>query len=752
MSYPVLWLVVFLFVSTFSISTASDGPKNPDKIFDAIREVHEQLDDDNDGEINESESADYMKNELKEPSEKRKQNFHNNDASISVDDLWKKWIDSEVHNWNVEDVVKWLKETVKLPKYEKTFRDHNVIGKNIPQLATSKAQYVHYELKIMNALDRSKIYLRASDLILFGAINVKEESNEGDKNFLAIKAIHSRLDDDLSGEIDKQESDEYMRDELNGSNTERHDSFHSNDELISVEDLWQNWQLSVAYNWTNEDVISWLKNIVGLPQYEKAFKEKNVDGKSIPMLATNTSNLLHKELGVLNATHRRKIYLRASDIILFGPSPNVQQYYFSDMFVLCIVIVASTLCFFAVQQHSSSKKQIDQLKTNMVHLKQAEQMLKELQENEDYNTIKEREVQLRGEIEEAKKEFERLHQQHSKYEEEKTKLQLVEQEVTELRAALAKAENAVKYNEIRTPTALLQLLIVTYKKEVQHFQQKKQQALAQMQEAKEACEKVNKTKRAVFGSLRLAHGQSIDMVDQKILNAKSALAEVTKNLQERQYRWQQIEFICNFSIINNDEMNRPIIGKSMLTDTMIFGSKGRLDLLDSQITGLSENELLDSEVEAITKRGKFACTSTESSSSQESIHARTISSSDLSKQTAPASPALAQKAIRNIIPTDHLNGKFNGNTSPTSSPTSSTCPEPEKFEKESKSKQKTLEKIYRRSNTSPNAIVTQSLEDLSADKSKNNKKGKTRPSSLIKEKNIRKQKTLISLSRLTNSP
>ena len=34
------------------------------------------------------------------------------------------------------------------------------------------------------------------------------------------------------------------------------------------------------------------------------------------------------------------------------------------------------------------------------------------------------------------------------------------------------------------------------------------------------CDKVSKTRRTLLGSFRLAHGQSIDDVDQKILKAK----------------------------------------------------------------------------------------------------------------------------------------------------------------------------------------------------------------------------------------
>lgn len=54
-----------------------------------------------------------------------------------------------------------------------------------------------------------------------------------------------------------------------------------------------------------------------------------------------------------------------------------------------------------------------------------------------------------------------------------------------------------------------------------------------------------------MGSFRVAHGSSIDDVDNRILAAKSALAEVTHDLQERSLRWRQIESLCSFPVINN---------------------------------------------------------------------------------------------------------------------------------------------------------------------------------------------------------
>ena len=116
----------------------------------------------------------------------------------------------------------------------------------------------------------------------------------------------------------------------------------------------------------------------------------------------------------------------------------------------------------------------------------------------------------------------------------------------------------------------------------------------------------------------MAHGSSIDDVDNRILQgiifffdymcflesyqfllcsfffkAKESLAEVTKDLQERLYRWRQIEKLCNFTIqqnrgevflqhelykqlINNSKKNHQSINNSLHNNPMQrTGSEGK---------------------------------------------------------------------------------------------------------------------------------------------------------------------------------
>ena len=56
--------------------------------------------------------------------------------------------------------------------------------------------------------------------------------------------------------------------------------------------------------WSNEDVITWLNNIVNLPQYSKIFENNYINGKSLLSLNDNT---LKNEFGILAYGHRYEI-------------------------------------------------------------------------------------------------------------------------------------------------------------------------------------------------------------------------------------------------------------------------------------------------------------------------------------------------------------------------------------------------------------------------------------------------------------
>uniref|UniRef100_A0A8C9F7H8 Acyltransferase PGAP2 n=1 Tax=Pavo cristatus TaxID=9049 RepID=A0A8C9F7H8_PAVCR len=68
-------------------------------------------------------------------------------------------------------------------------------------------------------------------------------------SFEAVRNIHKQMDDDANGNVDVEESDEFLREDLNYHDpTVKHSTFHGEDKLISVEDLWKAWKTSEGKN------------------------------------------------------------------------------------------------------------------------------------------------------------------------------------------------------------------------------------------------------------------------------------------------------------------------------------------------------------------------------------------------------------------------------------------------------------------------------------------------------------------------
>ncbi|XP_045130778.1 stromal interaction molecule 2-like isoform X12 [Portunus trituberculatus] len=160
--------------------------------YEAIKSLHSQLDDDRSGDIDVSESVDFLKEELQYAKgyEKRQKVFHyNNDEYISVRELWYIWKKSEVHNWTVDQTVAWLAESVELKQYAQNFYENAVNGSSLPstvlsvitpsskrrnsrytkeRLAANNEQFLTKVLGIKDPKHRSKITIKAMDVVLFG--------------------------------------------------------------------------------------------------------------------------------------------------------------------------------------------------------------------------------------------------------------------------------------------------------------------------------------------------------------------------------------------------------------------------------------------------------------------------------------------------------------------------------------------------------------------------------------------------------
>ncbi|KFO21673.1 Stromal interaction molecule 2 [Fukomys damarensis] len=136
---------------------------------EALQTIHKQMDDDKDGGIEVDESDEFIREDMKyKDATNKHSHLHREDKHITVEDLWKQWKTSEVHNWTVEDTVQWLIEFVELPQYEKNFRDSNVKGTTLPRIAVHDTSFMISQLKISDRSHRQKLQLKALDVVLFG--------------------------------------------------------------------------------------------------------------------------------------------------------------------------------------------------------------------------------------------------------------------------------------------------------------------------------------------------------------------------------------------------------------------------------------------------------------------------------------------------------------------------------------------------------------------------------------------------------
>uniref|UniRef100_A0A8C7RIE0 Stromal interaction molecule 2b n=1 Tax=Oncorhynchus mykiss TaxID=8022 RepID=A0A8C7RIE0_ONCMY len=135
---------------------------------EALRVIHKQLDDDNDGGIEVNESVEFIREDMKQQQTNKHSNLHREDQHITVEELWKGWKTSEVHNWTTEDTVQWLKESVELPQYETSFREFRINGNTLPRLAANEPSFMSGQLKILDQRHKQKLNLKALDAVLFG--------------------------------------------------------------------------------------------------------------------------------------------------------------------------------------------------------------------------------------------------------------------------------------------------------------------------------------------------------------------------------------------------------------------------------------------------------------------------------------------------------------------------------------------------------------------------------------------------------
>ncbi|XP_045070661.1 stromal interaction molecule 1a isoform X3 [Coregonus clupeaformis] len=400
-------------------------------------------------------------------------------------------------------------------------------------------------------------------------------------SFEAIRSIHKQMDDDANGNVDVSETDGFLREDLNYHDPKaKHNSFHGDDQFISVEDLWNTWKGSEVYNWTVDDVEKWL-TYLELPQYVDAFRKMHFNGTVMPRLAVKNTTLTVTILKMLDRSHVQKLQLKALDVVLFGAPLMNRHNHLKDFMLVVSIVMGIGGCWFAYIQNRYSKDHMKKMMTDLDGLQRAEQSLHDLQKKlqiaqEEHRTVEVEKVnleqKLRDEINCAKQEAQRLKGLREGTENELSRQKYAEEELDQVRMALKKAEKELESRcSWSPPESLQKWLQLTHEVEVQYYNIKKQNAEKQLLVAKEGAEKIKKKRNTIFGTFHVAHSSCLDNVDHQILTAKQALGEVTAALRERLHRWQQIEILTGFTIVNNPGLSS--LASTLNLDPSIMGGR-----------------------------------------------------------------------------------------------------------------------------------------------------------------------------------
>jgi septal ring factor EnvC (AmiA/AmiB activator) len=83
-------------------------------------------------------------------------------------------------------------------------------------------------------------------------------------------------------------------------------------------------------------------------------------------------------LGRFSIEDKRKIIIKATDVVIFGPPVKYRQI-IKDILLGCAILIASTCAWFADNQSKKSKRELSKLQTQIEMLSKTESDLKELQ-------------------------------------------------------------------------------------------------------------------------------------------------------------------------------------------------------------------------------------------------------------------------------------------------------------------------------------------------------------------------------------
>jgi stromal interaction molecule 1 len=137
----------------------------------AIKDLHDDLDEDDDGTISTTENNEF--NDEYGNAGSISALIGDSDGRVSKEEFLKSWKTSDVYAWTVDDVIEWLKspdlklKTNSIDALSTKVKEHNISGKCLPLLSKND-QVLLKEIGVKQHLVRRKLMLKSMDAILFG--------------------------------------------------------------------------------------------------------------------------------------------------------------------------------------------------------------------------------------------------------------------------------------------------------------------------------------------------------------------------------------------------------------------------------------------------------------------------------------------------------------------------------------------------------------------------------------------------------
>ena len=510
----------------------------------SIEQFHRKLDTDEDGTIRQSEVIDDMTDYNKLDETKLEMDF--DETPLSLRSLMQQWTQNPVRSWTPQQVAHWARVTVKMPQIISAIQEKKISGTALPMLAVDRDLI----MKIFPNLEQAqsdKFMLYAFKLVISGPSDddmssLYDDSNQDWVAFEHIVVFFKELDKDDDGCLDLDEADG-VRDGPSQSSATPCDEISA--EYRTLSEVWDYWSnVNPVKNWSVEEVGAWLDQ-EEMDKYIDVFREHKVMGLHLPRIAANPKTSFLRELNV-NKDDRKKLMMSAISLVLFGPPKVVtRSNLIADILfaIFCISISSGALWY-----GYSQRKLKNQIEAKFVDSEQSLEQIKS--QLEQLSEIERSFVQNEDEMAEP----------------EETLSSSPPGSITEDRVV-------IKY---QTPDELIMLLRFTYLREYEFYDVKKQDIEQMIDKAKRQHDNLRRKHGNVLSALFISNTRVLDNNEVLMVDTKSRLDRLTKDMQELNMRWQKIESLTQTSLIKHS------LSRRNTGDLLAFtSSQSAIDLLGS---------------------------------------------------------------------------------------------------------------------------------------------------------------------------